>query len=165
MSPSLMRAPILVFAFGNPGRGDDGVGPMLAERLEEWLIARDLRGIEVLTDFQLNIEHVLDLEGRRRVLFIDARVGGEGPFHCEAVQGAADYSYTTHAVSPQGLMLVFKRVLGHEPPSSELLSVPGASFELGAELSAPARCRFEAAWVFLQQWCEDALAVGETTPA
>ena len=35
-----MTAPIVVFAVGNPSRGDDAIGPELCARLEKWL-ARD----------------------------------------------------------------------------------------------------------------------------
>ena len=35
-------APTLVFAVGNPSRGDDAVGPLLAARLE----AADVPGVE-----------------------------------------------------------------------------------------------------------------------
>ena len=31
---SAVRAPVLVLAVGNPSRGDDAIGPLLAERLE-----------------------------------------------------------------------------------------------------------------------------------
>ena len=40
-------APTLVFAVGNPSRGDDAVGPLLAEKLA----AADVPGVEVLVDF------------------------------------------------------------------------------------------------------------------
>ncbi|MBL8482901.1 MAG: Ni/Fe hydrogenase, partial [Rhodocyclaceae bacterium] len=44
-----------MFAWGNPGRGDDALGPLFAERIE----ALDLPGVECLTDFQLQVEHAL----------------------------------------------------------------------------------------------------------
>ncbi len=60
--------PVLVLAWGNPSRGDDAIGPAFAQAVEAWC----LPGVEVLTDFQLQIEHSLDLSGRRCVLFVDA---------------------------------------------------------------------------------------------
>ena len=68
-----MRAPIVVFAVGNPSRGDDAIGPELCARLEKWLAREGLsQRVELIEDFQLNIEHALDLVGREQALFIDA---------------------------------------------------------------------------------------------
>ena len=64
-------APLLVLAVGNPSRGDDALGPRLLDALHA--AGADLDGqVELLGDFQLQIEHVLDLRGRRAVLFVDA---------------------------------------------------------------------------------------------
>ena len=70
------RAPVLVLAVGNPSRGDDALGPELAARLE----AAALPGVEVITEFQLQVENALDLEGRERVIFVDAGTGTPAPF-------------------------------------------------------------------------------------
>ena len=94
------KAPVLILAYGNLSRGDDAVGPLLAARLETWLAEICEERIEVLSDFQLNIEHVLDLVDRRRVLLIDARIGGSPRFSCEAVSPAADARFSTHQLSP-----------------------------------------------------------------
>jgi len=150
-------APVLVIGYGNPARGDDAVGPVLAERLEQWLTDSAHVDIEVLTDFQLNIEHVLDLAGRRRVLLIDASAGGQSPFECVRVEPESDDSHTTHAVSPRGLLATYARLTSHTPPRTELLCVPGRSFELGAPMSEEARRDVEQAWRFLRQWCEQAM--------
>ncbi|MCC7218819.1 MAG: hydrogenase maturation protease, partial [Burkholderiales bacterium] len=66
-------APFLVIGIGNPSRGDDALGPLLVERIE----AMDLPGVECLTDFQLQVEHALDLVGREQVVFVDATAAGE----------------------------------------------------------------------------------------
>ena len=95
-----MRAPIVVFAVGNPSRGDDAIGPELCGRLENWLKNAGLaERVELIEDFQLNIEHALDLEGRELALFIDAGalrlcadfpVDRNRPHHaCAAARGGA----------------------------------------------------------------------------
>jgi hypothetical protein len=67
--------PLLVLAIGNPSRGDDALGPLFASARGELARRRDRRGqVELLTDFQLQIEHALDLVGRARVVFVDASV-------------------------------------------------------------------------------------------
>lgn len=152
----MSAAPILVLAFGNPGRGDDALGPMLADRLEDWLAAQGRDDVEVIVDFQLNIEHALDLADRQRVLFVDARASGESGARLDAVSARADASYSTHAVSPQGLLAVHEQVIGETPPQAELLSLRGHSFELGDPLTVAARQALEAGWNGLLGWLDAA---------
>jgi len=76
---SRLVAPLLVFGWGNPSRGDDALGPLLVEQLAGWAQKSSGR-MECLTDFQLQVEHALDLVGRERVLFVDAALGLQTPF-------------------------------------------------------------------------------------
>jgi len=77
-----------VLAVGNPSRGDDALGPLAAERLA----ALALPGVEVLTDFQLQVEHALDLLGRRLIVFVDAAASGAAPFELRPLAPAAQVS-------------------------------------------------------------------------
>jgi hypothetical protein len=54
-------APLLVLAVGNPSRGDDALGPALLDALAALAAqgADRLGDIELLSDFQLQIEHAL----------------------------------------------------------------------------------------------------------
>ncbi|HEB82952.1 MAG TPA: Ni/Fe hydrogenase, partial [Gammaproteobacteria bacterium] len=58
------QAPILVFPFGNPSRGDDALGPAIYQLLGNKQQNVELQSIDLLTDFQLQIEHSIDLENR-----------------------------------------------------------------------------------------------------
>ena len=127
--------PILVFTWGNPSRGDDAIGPYLDELLHE----HDLPEVDLLTDFQLQIEHVVDLEHRERILFVDASVTAQPPFECQSLQPEEDSSYTTHAMSPAALLSVYRKVHQTQPPPADLLSVRGYEFGLGLPLSDRAR--------------------------
>lgn len=132
-----MGAPrVLVFGYGNPSRGDDGLGPALLERLE---------GCDCLTDFQLQVEHALDLKDRDLVLFVDASVACPAPFRLSRLRPARDTSYTTHAVSPAAVLEVYRQLHGQEPPPCYLLSIRGDRFELGEDLSPAAIARLAAA--------------------
>ena len=68
-----MTAPVLVFAVGNESRGDDALGPQLLRALEAWLrVGDETDQFELLEEFQLQIEHAMDMQNRQLVLFIDA---------------------------------------------------------------------------------------------
>ena len=127
-----MTKPILVFGYGNLSRGDDAVGPLLLEHLEQHA---DMRRIELLTDFQLQIEHALDLQNRELVIFVDASVNGDDAFAFKRLKPLRDNSYTSHAMSPASLLQVYESVTGHAAPPSFLLSIKAGSFELGDDLS------------------------------
>lgn len=144
------RAPLLVLAVGNPSRGDDALGPALAERLE----AAALPGVEVITDFQLQVEHALDLVGRRTVIFVDAGSETPAPFEWRPVTAAADFLHTSHALSPEAVLQTYERVEGGQAPDAWVLCVRGESYELGAALSAAGAIHLEAAWPALRDRCE-----------
>jgi hydrogenase maturation protease len=142
------RAPLLVLAVGNPSRGDDAIGPELAARLE----AAALSGVEVISEFQLQVENALDLVDRERVIFVDAGTGTPAPFELRRVHAVAEFLHTSHALSPEAVLATYRRVTGNEPPEAWLLCVRGESFELGEPLSRTAAANLESAWLALQQW-------------
>ena len=133
--------PRLIIGIGNPSRGDDAIGPLAIERLE----SLDLPGVELLTDFQLQVEHALDLLGRREVVFIDAAASGAAPFRFESVVPVADASATSHALSPAAVLAAFLRITDEPLPPAFVLAVRGYAFELGAPMSAAAARNLDAA--------------------
>ncbi len=153
-----MTRPLLVFGWGNPSRGDDALGPMCVERLRD--VAADDDRIDWLDDYQLQVEHALDLAGRERVLFIDASQGAAAPFEATALQPGRDPSISTHALSPRALLQVFRDLHIGEPPSSTLLAIRGERFELGVPPSARALAHLGAAVTWARGW----LAAPQGTP-
>ena len=145
-----MIKPELIFTWGNPSRGDDALGPAMYELLQQ----EDLNGVDLLTDFQLQIEHSIDLEGRKRVLFVDASTSAKAPFEFFRLQPEQDASYTTHAMSPQALLSVYQQVNGHAPPPAWLLSIRGYEFGLGLPLSTAANRNLLAAFNHVKKFLE-----------
>ena len=144
--------PDLVFTWGNPSRGDDALGPAMYELL----LQEDFNGVDLLTDFQLQIEHSIDLEARKRVLFVDASTSANAPFELVRLQPEQDTSYTTHAMSPQALLSVYRQVNGSMPPPAWLLSIRGYEFGLGLPLSAAANKNLLAAFNHVKQFLDPA---------
>ena len=144
--------PDLIFTWGNPSRGDDALGPALYELLQQ----EDLNGVDLLTDFQLQIEHSIDLEGRKRVLFVDASTSATAPFEFVRLQPEQDASYTTHAMSPQALLSVYQQVNGSTPPPAWLLSIRGYEFGLGLPLSTAANKHLLAAFNHIKKLIDPA---------
>lgn len=143
-----MTAPLLIFGYGNPSRGDDALAPLLLQRME----ALALPHVELLADFQLQVEHALDLQGRETVLFIDASVSCAAPYRFSRIRPCRDASYTTHIMSPMALLHVYQRLYG-TPPPAYLLEIRGERFELGEPLSQEAAPNLEAASAFVKKIC------------
>lgn len=144
MKDSAAPAPILILTWGNPSRGDDALGPALYDMLvKHQLRTDDLADVELLTDFQLQIEHAVDLEQREFVLFIDASVSCSEPFECHEIKPERDDSFTTHAMSPASVLAVFKQVNHCEPPPAYLLTIRAYEFGLGLEMSGQAKLNLE----------------------
>lgn len=148
-----MTAPTLVLSWGNPSRGDDALGPLFTEHFAT-LAARhpEWGEVECLTDFQLQVEHALDLQGRQRVLFVDASLDAPAPFSLQRIAPARDGSFTTHAMSPQSVLAVFAEIDEGATPPSWLLAIRGDRFELGEPLSEAAAENLVAALKRAADW-------------
>ena len=111
----------------------------------------DWNDIELLTDFQLQIEHAVDLENRALALFVDASVSCPPPFQFSRLQPVRDVSYTSHALSPAAVLHVYQQINHAPPPPAFQLAIRGERFELGEPLSAAAEANLAAALVFVGQ--------------
>lgn len=141
-----MTAPILIIGIGNPSRGDDALGPLCIERLE----AMELPDVELLTDFQLQVEFALDLAGRREVVFVDAAASGPEPYDFRPVGRDGGNSHTSHVLSPEAVLAACGRV-GVTPPETALvLAIRGYGFALGAAPSLQATHNLEAGLALLR---------------
>ena len=146
------RAPVLVIGIGNPSRGDDALGPALLRQVE----ALGAGGLEVLEDFQLQIEHSLDLVDRALVLFLDASVDAPAPFEFRRLRPAREPGWSTHALGPEAVLHLFEAVQRRAPPPAYLLAVRGERFGLGQPLSEPATRNLAEANAFVARLVGDA---------
>jgi hydrogenase maturation protease len=137
---------LVVFGWGNDARGDDGLGPLLLQRVARAAWPQVL----AIEDFQLQIEHALDLDGADLALFLDAGKDTPAPFTFAEIAPALVTTPTTHALAPEAVLDVYARALGRSPPPAFMLCIRGERFELGEALSPEASGRLEAAWAFVQ---------------
>jgi hydrogenase maturation protease len=137
---------LVVFGWGNEARGDDGLGPLMLARIA----AAGWSGVTTVEDYQLQIEHALDIEGADCALFVDAGRDTPAPFSFHAVAPRRDMTHTTHALAPEAVLDVYAQVKGRAPPPAFALCLRGERFELGEGLSREGAQRLEAAWAFVQ---------------
>jgi hydrogenase maturation protease len=138
--------PVLVFAFGDPSRGDDALGPEFARRLEARCFALvDAKRLELLTDFQLRLEHTLDLVARKRVFFVDASAPGSAPYSVAKVHPPREASYRGDQLSPAVLLRTWDEAARGPRPECWVVAIAGAEFQLGAPLSDAAEANLSEA--------------------
>jgi hydrogenase maturation protease len=144
-----MVAPVLIFAIGNESRGDDALGSLLLRELDLWLKTGGCsEQFELLEDFQLQVEHAMDMQGRQLVLFIDAGMATVAPFSFYRAQANDTQVLYSHALAPEALLKVYAQFYQEVPPDVFILCVCGESFELGEGLSPQAVERLASAFEF-----------------
>ena len=98
MSPH--PAGILVLGYGNPGRMDDGLGPLFAEAVEKL----GIDGVTVEANYQLTVEDAAIIAEHEVVVFVDAAIEGPEPFTLERARPDSAMSFSTHSVTPPALL-------------------------------------------------------------
>jgi len=123
----------LIIGYGNPLRGDDGIGARAAELLAETPFPD---GVQVLVCHQLTIELAPQIAEADRLILIDARATGEpGSIEqCVLTPAIPDRASLTHHIDARGLLAAAQMLYGHAPETM-LFTVSGGSFEGGEALS------------------------------
>ncbi|MCX7888336.1 MAG: hydrogenase maturation protease [Rhodobacteraceae bacterium] len=150
----------LVIGYGNPGRGDDGLGPALAGGIA----ALGLPGVAVEIDYQLTVEHAALLVPFGRVLFADAMTGLEVPFRLMPVAADDGAGLDSHRLTP-GAVLALAGLLFGRRPEAWILAIAGTAFDrLDEGLSPAARRNLAAALDFAVPWLAGATAPPDAGP-
>ena len=135
---------LVVFGYGNESRGDDAIGPRLLHALE----ALNTPGVDCVEDFQLQIEHALDLDGADLALFLDAGEGTPAPFAFYEAKEMRNITSSSHAILPGSVLGVYRQVKNAAPPPAFVLCVRGEQWELGTDMGAAAQRHLAAALAF-----------------
>jgi len=120
----------LIIGCGNPDRGDDGAGILVAQRLRE----RGLQAVDHTGDglALLDIWH-----GSDDVILVDAMKSGADPGTVSLWDSGArlgcsrDYGCSTHVFGP-GEAVELARVIGRLPQKLKIYGIEAACFDPGA---------------------------------
>jgi hydrogenase maturation protease len=136
---------VVVLGWGNSERGDDGLGLSLIDRLQ----ARP--ELRLIGAHQLQIEHVLDLQGCDLAIFADAAIGLPAPYTFRPVRPASPRLWSSHAFGPAELLAVYRSSLHQPPPRGCFLEIAGTDFELGHGLSTAGEAHLNRAVAFMER--------------
>jgi hydrogenase maturation protease len=143
---------VLILAYGNSLRRDDGAGFVLGDVVERMVSEAGFE-VERIDSHQLEPELALDISGEKisAVLFIDTRALPETPgggdlcvqFR-QVVSAKSTSAGIGHHLDPPTL-LAYSRFLFKKEPPAWLVTVPGTDFDHGEGLSETTRKAIDSA--------------------
>lgn len=126
-------ARILIIGYGNPLRGDDGLGWHAAQQLADRICRED---VDIVTCHQLTPELAEAVSQADLAFFIDAACEGHpGTLRCEEIQPneSSNVDFTHHFDIPA--LLACANILYGSYPRAVLCSITAESFDLTENLS------------------------------
>ncbi len=146
---------ILVYGYGNPGRQDDALGILLAQKIELWAKNNNIPGIVTDTNYQLNIEDAYKLNDFDKVIYVDASLENIEQFKFHRILPNLNTTFTMHAVSPEFIIGLCQEIYG-DMPDAYLMHIKGYFWEFMGDLSKKAKANLEAAFDYL---CRNELVI------
>ena len=139
---------LLLIGYGNAGRGDDGLGPAFAARIAD----AKLENCIVDIDYQLTVEHALQVADAETVVFVDAMIGSSAPYSFAQVQPDSTADIASHALLPEAVLALVDMLYG-KAPKAFVLGISGESFgEVAEGLSEVAFANLGKAENFFLEW-------------
>ena len=146
-SPSA-TARFLVIGYGNVLRCDDGVGPKVAEAIEEL----HLPDVHTLVCQQLSPEYAEPISRARTVVFVDAAVDAPTEVQLRQLEPGPTSQLMAHAADPRTMLALARDVFGH-CPAAWWLTIPALELGFGEDLSPAAQRGFEKAVREIKNLC------------
>jgi len=136
---------VLILAYGNSLRRDDGAGFVLGDIVERMISEAGL-GVERIDSHQLEPEFALDISAQKisAVLFIDTRAvpdtaaADDLRVHVRQIAAAENASPSLGHHLNASTLLAYARYLFKKAPPAWLITVPGIDFDHGEGLSETA---------------------------
>lgn len=138
----------LVYGYGNPGRQDDGLGVLLAEKIEAWAKENGHVNINTDSNYQLNIEDAHGLNDYEMLVFADASVEEIDNFLYEEIRPVMNPRFSMHSVSPEFVIGLCKEMYGNVPKTF-LMHIKGYEWEFMENMSEKASENLNKAFNFL----------------
>lgn len=141
---------LLVIGYGNTLRGDDGVGPRVAEAIEKL----NLPGVRTLVCQQLSPEYADLVSRAQTVVFVDAAVDAPREVQLRKLEPGESSQLMAHAADPRTLLALARDVFSHAP-QAWWLTIPAVKLDFSEELTPEAQRGFEEAVEKIQALCAE----------
>jgi len=138
----------LVIGYGNTLRGDDGVGPRVAEAVEKL----NLPGVRTLVCQQLSPEYADPVSRAHTVVFVDAAVDTPREVQLRKLEPGESSQLMAHAADPRTMLALARDVFGHAP-QAWWLTIPAVKLDFSETLTPEAQRGFAEAVEKIQKLC------------
>lgn len=145
---------VLVYGYGNPGRQDDGLGVLLAAKIEVWARNKGYSNIRTETNYQLNIEDAAEIKEEGLVIFADASLETGYDFKIVPLEPSSQVEFTMHAVHPAFILYLCGSIYSTFP-RAYILHLRGYEWEFKEGLSPQAAENLESAFLSLTEALEE----------
>jgi hydrogenase maturation protease len=141
-------AGFLIIGYGNTLRGDDGVGPRVAEAIEKL----NLPGVRTLVCQQLSPEYADPVSRAHTVVFVDAAVDAPKEVQLRKLEPGETSQLMAHAADPRTMLALARDVFGHAP-QAWWLTIPAVKLDFSEALTPEAQRGFAEAVKKIQELC------------
>ena len=141
-------AGFLVIGYGNTLRGDDGVGPRVAEAIEKL----NLPGVRTLICQQLSPEYADPVSRAHTVIFVDAAVDAPKEVQLRKLEPGESSQLMAHAADPRTMLALARDVFGHAP-QAWWLTIPAVKLDFSESLTPEAQRGFAEAVEKIRELC------------
>jgi len=147
----LLQFQCLILACGNPLRGDDGLGPWLADWAERRFAGDP--NVQVLSSQQWTPELAEDIARAHFVVFLDSSVASlPGTITLTPVQPAnSARGLATHHLGAPELLALASKLYNSLPETAQLLTIGVTTTELGEALSPVVTAAFPQACRLIEE--------------
>ena len=129
---------ILIIAYGNPMRSDDGVAWRAADQLErKFADSETAAEVEILRCHELAPELAETVSRSEAVIFLDAAsaaIGQPGELRCEEILLPSGTTSFSHQLSPGAVLALCQQLFGASP-RAYAMTLTGECFDHGESLS------------------------------
>jgi len=129
-------------------RGDDGVGPRVAEAIEKL----NLPGVCTLVCQQLSPEYADRVSRAHTVVFVDAAVDAPREVQLRKLEPGESSQLMAHAADPRTMLALARDVFGHAP-QAWWLTIPAVNLDFSETLTPGAQRGFAEAVEKIQALC------------
>ena len=143
-----METNVLVIGYGNTLRGDDGVGPRVAEAVSQL----HLPGVRTLICPLLTPELADPISRVRKVIFVDAAVDAPRAVQWRRLEPNESSQLMAHAADPRTMLALARDVFGHVP-EAWWLTIPAVELGFSEELTPAAQLGLAEAVEKIQALC------------
>lgn len=142
------RQHLLVIGYGNTLRGDDGVGPRVAEAVG----GLRLPGVRALICALLTPELADPISRARTVIFVDAAVDAPDEVQWRKLEPNETSQIMAHAADPRTMLAIARDVFG-QAPEAWWLTIPAVDLSFREDFSPEVQRGFAEAVKKIQAFC------------